>query len=225
MAKKQEALQVLAPNFRALTVEIKGTEPGLMMHRFSEKAKRQMLEKQMATSRVKKKREPKNPEQDFLGALYVIDKNGKRYDETNVKKLTKSTRYGFPANGFKRAMVSACRVTEGLSMAEAKQLFFVVGDFADLVEIKTPNPPEMCEDVVKIAMNTTDLRYRPLFETWGATLRVEYDADRVTANDIINLLRKAGMQVGVGERRPEKEGNTYGRWTVSEKGIKDEAIE
>ena len=129
MSKVEQALQVLAPNFRRLTLTIIGTPPGIVTHRFSEKAKKQMLEKQMATSRVKKKREPKDPQADFIASLYLLDKSGKRYDTTTLpKKLTADMRYGFPANGFKKSMVSACRVTEGLSMAEAKQLFFVVGD-------------------------------------------------------------------------------------------------
>jgi len=224
MPKAKEALQVLAPNFRALTLTLNSTSPGLIVHRFAEKAKKEMLDKMMATSRVKKKRAPKDPQAEFIGSLYLLDKKGERYDATAIpKKLTPEMRYGFPANGFKKAMVSACRVTEGLSMAEAKQLFFVVGDVGDLIEIKSKKMPQMAEDVVRVSMST-DIRYRGWFPEWTAGLRIEYDADRVTTEDIVNLLRKAGMQVGIGERRPEKEGNTYGRWTVSDKGIKDEAI-
>ena len=46
-----------------------------------------------------------------------------------------------------------------------------------------------------------------------AELLVKFDADRVTVEQIANLLNHGGQTVGVGEWRPEKNG-TFGTFQV-----------
>ena len=219
----KQAVSILDPNWQRLRVPVKGVSPGLMTHRWSEKA-RKMIADGQAGPKVKKAKEARDPEAEFLGAIYHF-KPGRYSDTTELTRLTKATRYGFPANAFKKAMVRACKVVDGVAMADARICFFVVGDSGDLVEIKTDELPTMQTDSVRIGMGKTTLAYRPLFTDWTATLTVEFDGDVFQPDDIINLIKKAGIQVGVGERRPEKEGNTFGRWTVLTDSIELEEIE
>ena len=60
-----------------------------------------------------------------------------------------------------------------------------------------------------------DLRFRPEFRNWKAKLLIRYDADRVTVEQVANLLNHGGQTVGVGEWRPEKNG-TFGMFQVVE---------
>jgi hypothetical protein len=54
---------------------------------------------------------------------------------------------------------------------------------------------------------------------WEAIVRIHYDADRFTVQDVANLLLRAGMQVGVGEGRmssPHCVGLNWGCFTLAE---------
>ena len=70
----------------------------------------------------------------------------------------------------------------------------------------------MRKDPVNVQGNK-DLRFRPEFRNWKAELLVKFDADRVTVEQIANLLNHGGQTVGVGEWRPEKNG-TFGTFQV-----------
>jgi hypothetical protein len=49
-----------------------------------------------------------------------------------------------------------------------------------------------------------DLRVRAMWNAgWEVDLRIEYDAEIIDANSVVNLLVRAGRQIGVGEGRPD----------------------
>lgn len=163
----------------------------LICHAWSEKAKRQMLDKQM--KKAKQAKEAKDPESDFHDSLYPMGDG-----------------YGFPAVAFKAAAVSACRWADGVKMTEARGAFHVEGE---LIPIIGPEPT-MREDMVRVGMGTADIRYRGQFDPWRATLTLVYNTNALSPEQIINLFNIAGFGVGVGEWRPEKDGS-YGRFHVA----------
>jgi hypothetical protein len=69
--------------------------------------------------------------------------------------------------------------------------------------------------MVRIAMGTADIRYRGEFKKWMCEITVNFDASMLSAEQVYNLFNRAGFAVGVGERRPEKEGAGYGRFHVA----------
>ena len=73
--------------------------------------------------------------------------------------------------------------------------------------------PIMREDVVRVGMGSTDLRYRPEFKTWAIELTIQYDGEALTPENILNIFQRAGFGVGLGEWRPEKAGE-YGRFAI-----------
>jgi hypothetical protein len=101
----------------------------------------------------------------------------------------------------------------GLAMTDARTLFFVLPNAPDgeCVSLKS-NKPVMRKDPVNVKTGK-DLRFRPEFRNWSANLDVRYDADRITIDQIANLLNHGGQTVGVGEWRPEKNG-TFGTFQV-----------
>lgn len=208
-AKKTEAETINLPELKRNEVEVVlvGDSP-LIQHRFSEKAKKSMLDKQM--KRAKQAKEAKDPAADFAGSVYIIDE--KPGDRERVKNGDfKGIRFGFPVTAFKSAAVSACRFAE-LKMVTARGAFHVnLGD--ELVEIESDDPV-MREDMVRIAMGTSDIRYRGEFRNWRAKIRIQYNAAAFSVEQIINLFNVAGFGVGVGEWRPEKEGQ-FGMFHVA----------
>lgn len=177
-----------------MNITLIGDSP-LICHAWSEKAKKQILDKQMKKARGA--REAKNPEQDFKDSLYPLP-GGKGF--------------GFPCVAFKAAAVGACRFAEGIKMTEARGAFHVDGEFATLV-----GKPTMREDMVRVGMGVADIRYRGEFRTWRTVLTVSYNPDALSDEQIINLFNIAGFGIGVGEWRPEKDGS-YGRFHVARQG-------
>jgi hypothetical protein len=184
-----------------VTVPVTGITP-LIAHRWSEKAKRMMRDAQTGKSRQKK--EPKDPEGEFNEARYRLLDAGD----------------GFPAVAFKSAIVGATRHFDGLTMVQVKQAVFIHGaksaDGHDLlVPIDAPDPT-MREDMVRVGMGTADLRYRPEYWPWEATLKIEFATTLLSAESLLNLIDAAGFG-GVGEWRPSSpKGATgiYGRFEV-----------
>ena len=181
----------------SIQVPIIGTTP-LIVHRFSEKAKRQMLDAMQG------KRTPKvakDPEAEYMAAFYEL----------------KDGRYGFPSVGFKQAMVSATRLFgKDVSMVLVRQTIFVhgeVGKEQPLVAIE--GEPQMREDVVTVGRGGHDLRYRPEFSEWRADLHITYVKASWTRGSVLTLLDAAGMGVGIGEWRPEKNGD-FGTFKIDE---------
>lgn len=175
----------------SVSVTLIGDTP-LIVHRWSEKAKKQMLDKQMKKATAGK--EAKDPERDFRESLYVLE------DGT----------YGFPIIGFKAAAVTACTSIGSMTKVAARQAFHVDGEFA----VIEGDEPHMREDMVRVGMGTADIRYRGEFKNWWTTITVKYNANVMSAEQILNLMQTAGFAVGVGEWRPEKDGQ-YGRFHVA----------
>lgn len=183
-------------NAETIQVPIVGTTP-LIVHRFSEKAKRQMLDNMTGRKGPK---ENKNPEADYLAAFYEL----------------KDGRHGFPAVGIKQAMVSATRLFgKEVSMVLVRQTVFVHGepgvDNQPLVAVV--GEPIMREDVVTVGRGGHDLRYRPMFPEWSADVQITYVKATFDRGSILTLLDAAGMGVGIGEWRPEKNGD-FGQFQI-----------
>jgi hypothetical protein len=120
----------------------------------------------------------------------------------------------------------ACRVAN-VVMSRAKLAVFVEADGFDaddgtpLVKI-TKGKPEYHEACVRNDSGVADVRPRPMWrEGWRASVRITYDGDMFKQGDVVNLFARAGMQVGVGEGRPDSKnscGMGWGTWRVLGKG-------
>jgi hypothetical protein len=203
MAKKTR-IEIQPPNFKTVKLRLEGVSP-LMLHKFSEKSRRQMEEAQQAESKTKRKREPKDYEAEYLGAKYISTAKWE----------------GIPALSFRAAMIRACANVDGLPMTVAKGVFFIKADGFDVTDgtplVKIQGKSVHDTRPVRLESGVTDLRNRPRYDTWACEVEVEFDADSVSATDIANLLARAGTQIGVGELRPfgrKSFGGDFGMWCV-----------
>lgn len=191
-------LDVTIPAITLNTMKLKvvGDSP-LIVHAWSEKAKKMILDKQMKKASTGK--EAKDPFMDFCESLYWLDGMPEKPTMEDVVKA----RFGFPACAFKAAAVDA-GFQQGIlaKKTTARGAFHIVGD---MVEIK--GIPEMREDMVRIGMGTADIRYRGEFKSWSAEIIIRYNPTSMSAEQIINLLNIGGFANGVGEWRPSKDGS------------------
>ena len=188
-----------------LRVPIVGTSP-LIVHRFSEKAKRQMLD---AMQGRKSPKVAKDPEADYQGAFY-------RFNDTPEGEPP-SGMSGVPSIAFKSATIGGARFYAGVTMTELRQFLFFRGEVgADGQQLfRIEGEPRMREDVVRVGKGGTDLRYRPEFPEWRTLLTVTYVKSALTKNSVLSLIDAGGMGVGVGEWRPEKKGD-FGTYAIDQ---------
>lgn len=193
MATATAEVEITQIEAETIRVPILGTTP-LLVHRFSEKAKKMMLDNMQGRKTPKA---AKDPDAEYEGAFY-------RFEDG---------RYGFPSGAFKLAMVGASRFYgKEVAMTKLRQTVFIFGEGRhELAEIK--GEPHMREDVVTVGMKGTDLRYRPEFRDWRTVLEVTYVTAALTRDSVLSLIDAAGMGVGVGEWRPEKNG-THGTFRI-----------
>jgi len=195
------APQVVVPRINAETLEIPiiGTSP-LITHKFSEKAKRQMLDNMQGRKNPK---EPRDPDADYMQAFY-------RHDDEQP---------GVPIIAFKAATVSAARLFDkSVTMVLLRQTLFFSGDFSKAEGMQLARivgDPHMREDVVRVGNGGTDLRYRPCFNEWSTTLNVTYVRSMLTRESVLSLLEAGGLGVGVGEWRPERNGD-FGTFRIDD---------
>jgi len=208
--EKQKAsdqhIVISAPNFKYAEFQIVGTAP-LVINRFSVKAGEQMARKQAEGKPAgnKKNRVAKDFDQIYKDAMYI----------------SKDGWYGISASAFRCAAISACRVS-GFMMTKAKLTFHVVengfdkDDQTGLVKI-TKGKPEMRMDHVRLETGVADIRSRPMWAPgWEAKVTIRWDADQFTLEDVTNLMMRVGMQVGIGEGRPDSKKSAGMGWGLFE---------
>jgi len=200
MTETKKTVRISEPNLKTAIFNIEGISPFVQL-RFSEKSKGEILAKHMAGSQAKKggRKKAKDPDALFEGAMYKV-REGWR---------------GIPTSSFRNALISACRLVD-FKMTIAKLAFFIEPDGFDAEDgtplVKITGEPRLHIGHVRNATGVIDLRVRAMWENWSAQLRVTYDADLFNETDIANLLAKAGLQVGVGEGRPDSKKSAGMGW-------------
>lgn len=208
--KTNEAnLVIRPPNLKTAIFKIKGNAP-LVIHRFSHKTLIQLRQKMEAGSTAKKgkQRESADLEQIYNEARYV-SKEG--WD-------------GFNASAIRCALISACRLV-GFKMTLAKLSLFVIPDGWDGKEPEIPliriiGKPRRLDKIAKVETGQPYVCIRPCYDDWKAEIKVQFDADQFTINDVANLLSRVGQQVGIGEGRPDSKdgaGMGWGTFTLEDK--------
>jgi hypothetical protein len=203
--KNEQTVVISAPRMQAAEFEIVGTAP-LVVNRFSHKAAEAMRAAQVAGSQAKskKKREPKDFE-----ALYEAAK----YKSTDGW-------CGINAAVFRNALIGACRLVN-YKMTHAKLSIFVVADGYDAID-GTPlvrihgGAPRMDVRAARNDNGSFDLRARPMWTKWSCKLKVRWDADQFSVEDITNLLARVGLQCGIGDGRPSSKMSAGLGWGLFE---------
>ena len=215
-SKSVEVIEIRPIEVKRATVRIVGDTP-LIMHAWSEKAKREMLEKQMKVTKTKAKA-AKDPIEDFIRSMYW--KTPMPTDITQAgfeRAISEGARFCFPVTAIKQAAISAAfRMGWAKDKMSMRGAFFIDGDENQMIEIHS-DPPVLREDMVKVGMGTADIRYRGEFRNWYADLVVSYNANGTySLEQIVNIINAGGYACGIGEWRPERDGQ-YGMFHVAAK--------
>lgn len=209
------AATISIPKLRVRTIEVKiVSKSPLIVHAWSEKAVRMMLDKQMGVSSAG--RQKKNPVEDFKGSLYY---------------LPNKAGFGIPAPAFKAAMVGAANDVD-MVMTEVRRAIHVSSYYVPI--IADPLPEElwseddreyakqikfehsfgcsMRRDMVRLDSGVADVRFRGSWPVWKCALQIEYNEAVVSAEQVVNLVNAAGYGSGVCEWRPSSPKNRSGEF-------------
>jgi hypothetical protein len=208
---KTETITIKPPNFMYGKFHIVGSSP-LVIHRFSAKTKEQMKQKMETGSAAgnKKNREAKDTDDLFNESRYVSPAG---WD-------------GFHAGALRNALISACRLV-GFKMTLAKLSIFVDADGYDKDEPQIPlirihGEPVKQEDMARVETGQPYVTVRAAYHGWQARPRIRWDGDQFTKADVVNLLHRVGLQVGIGEGRPDSKNSAGMGWGTFELGDESE---
>lgn len=175
----------------------------LITHAWSEKARREMLEKQVGATKPGK--EKRDPEADFVNSLYPMGDNA----------------YGFPVTGIKNCILSAAHKDKGVPRTDVRAALWLnaemvrarpalAGAMCDVPLVRIwGSKPEMREDMVRIGSGlnkTANLSYRGQFTVWAIRVTGRFNSVKISAEQLAFLVQEAGMSYGLGEWRTEKDG-------------------
>lgn len=189
--KEQNVIELKRLRLERIEVALMGVSP-LIMHAWSHKAKEQMLAKQMKKATTGKV--AKDPQRDFEESIYL--------DGSGLP--------AFPSVAFKAAAVDAA-VAMDFKKTNLRQSFHIEGEMVAVLG----SDPSPREDMVRVGMGTADIRYRAQFEHWGVLLPITINIGMLSVEQLVNLFDAAGFGIGVGEWRPQRDGQ-FGRFKVAD---------
>lgn len=197
---------VATQRFKTLLI---GESP-LMVHKFSEKMRKAILDKHMGEATAGRDR--KDPEANFQAARY---------------RLTDGSD-GVPAGGMKAAIVKGFIKGSGVFITKAKGAIRVIADdpATNLVRIIGPqdktNWPKIENDgkggVVRNATGVIDIRHRPQFWPWGLAIEVEFLPSVTSMSQVLQAVAVAGFIEGLCEWRPGSKqslSGSFGTWRLA----------
>jgi hypothetical protein len=220
-----------------LLIPIIGTAP-LIMHRWSEKARRELLESQQGKKKIKT---PLDPQAEYEASSYRIEgvevpilgrdprtpvethstesqarrnaEDAERGRDPQMAPIetVEGPVYGFPALAFKSATVETFRFFDkSVTKVMLQQSLYFKGVFSksEPMSLVRIYGEPQMREDIVTVGMGTQPRYRAEFEEWRAVLDVRYVTATLDPGTVLNLIESGGMFVGVGEWRPEKSGES-----------------
>ena len=219
MAKKTEVVSIKPLEIKKVHMRIEGDTP-IIIHAWSEKAKRQIFGDPDITG---KKKQPRNPARDFIDSLYWLtekptitdDMDSEECEKAYIEAVKKGAKFGFPVSGLKQAGISAAyRLGWSKDKMSLRGAFYIETEYDDMLCIEG-EPPVIREDYVRVGMGSADLRYRGEIKNWHADFTVSYNMNgQYSLEDIVNVINAGGYVCGLGDWRPERDGQ-YGMFHVA----------
>lgn len=175
---------------QVITLHIVGRSP-LLVNNFSTKTKTELEDKRKGeVTSAGRGRAARVPKEEFDNAR-ILDKDGR------------DCIYG---RWIKAAIVTAAGMTQKMvPKTTVRQTVFVTDELV-VIESKKPR---MRTDMVRVGKwpnKQPDVRYRAEYLDWSMTFQVEFEPRMVPLPQLIYLIRRAGLNVGLCEWRPEKSG-------------------
>ena len=171
----------------------------LIQHRFSQKAIAELLLPSQKKNKAEQAASLKHdPVAEFRSCLYI----------SRDKKSP--TLFHQPTGAFARAIADVALDIPGATKSRMQRLTSIA-----TIDVHLYGLPRVFMRMVRNSGidRTPDMRTRAIFPECCCTIDIQYEANLLKQNQILNLLAAAGMIVGIGDWRPQK-GGSYGTWEL-----------
>lgn len=223
VAKKKETngpVIIMKPVFEEVAFSIRGTTPLITNPLDSKNPELPGSPYGEVVKGSKKKKGTKIiPYNNFINAHHwITEKPAEGKDDAEAKAnyeeaIRNGAVFGFRTDGIKASIITgAYRAGLDVKMTELRGAFFLQGGTEnateELSEIVAPTPT-IKEDVGRDSgiNRAPRLIYRPMFENWEIPLIMTFQKDgRYPLQTLLNLVYYGGFVTGIGEWRPEKNG-------------------
>ncbi len=144
------------------------------------------------------------------------------YEHSLYKVAGKKGKYGLPAAGFKKSMIELGKnkANDGIDGAHITRNVWVLADCKsthgeDLVAIKCSAPHQQMDMGINSGMTGAPrVISRGEIDKWEAILRVKFNTNAFTAEEVLNMVNRCGAEDGWGGKRIGK-GHTHGGYAAS----------
>jgi len=201
----ENSIKIQSINRKGLKIKIESVEGSTYIpHRLTDEAVDKFMGREVGETKKKKIRDFDN---EYQSCFYY----------------TENKKYGIPASAFMSAILNAA-VACNIPKTQIKRAIRVLGDILPLSfkEVK-----KRVDHPRRSGMTSApDTRVRPEFVEWSTDLIVQYDANQISPDQIINLVNQAGFSSGVGDWRPSapKSSGTHGMFKVFQ-DVKHQGVE
>ncbi len=208
MSSKKE-LKVPALSTKMMEVKIVGKSP-LCMHKFPEETVKELLDKKMKVPKAAGKKE------------YNIEKIA----ENCIYRLP-SGEIGIPLRMIYKSMINAATEIDGLNKTTLRRAIrFYSEDGVEMAKLNfTPYSKDQLYYIdirPEVISKTIDTRIRPIFYDWSFKITICFNNRIVNEEIILNLLKIAGFENGIGDMRPNlRQGYRFGMFDIEDVIISD----
>jgi len=201
---EKQVVEIPRARFCILHCIIKGQTP-LLMNKFDDGIFDELDKK------YSNKKEKVSIEQECENKTHYIDK------DLGV--------VGFPASGIKKALsayVRGLKMTNTFPGTTIDRGLRVLGENGELVRINYSK--KLCNRMTgSNQKGNAIITNRPEFRDWSAELKIQYNPDIITKEQIMAILNPTGISIGIGSYRPVNNGN-YGTFLVDDSSYKIEEL-
>ena len=150
--EKMSEQKIIIPPLKREIVELMLIgDNSLICNRFSEKAQKEIEDKQQGKPGGARKK--RDPQKEFQNSLHVL----------NGEKDFKKQEFGFPVGGLKKAMLNVAADIEGVAGTHIRMHIHIIANEGNLLKIYGCRP-KFRQDWGTIARGTRSLMYRGMFD-------------------------------------------------------------
>lgn len=226
--KKEQSLEIVRPRWKMMEVTIKGIAPLAMQNR-PQVVVENLSRKDNGLPQIKYK---STDWRKFLDSIHWIDENKKpntlddniteeEYESQFHRLLEESKVSGeplfyIPTEAFKESICKGAKRDGLIGNKEMPRGWFIIlGDKAPITYsgIEMEKNPTINKNGMSKAMVVS---VYSKFYDWSTKLKIHYNENLVSEDNLVNMIISSGMSVGVLARRTELSFGKYGTFTVTD---------
>ena len=168
-------------NHKTITLTVIGKTP-LVVDTYPEEVRKSVWEKQAGATKSGKKK-VRDIDNEIKLAEHIISKG----------------KVGFPAAGFKKGMMNVTSRVGDKFFSKA----LVCGAVRIINAENGLIPIDFKKKTIWEHAIGAQTKFSPSYHDWNCELTIQYDANNISASDIVTLINYAGFYVGLGMDRPK----------------------